>query len=122
MNFKASNAANARDKWAARFSNYFKVSELKIKDADVQVAILLELAGPDSLAIHKAFTFAEGDNVNDYELVLRKFTDYCRPRKKAVYERYSFWKRDQECETIANGSLNSERKQPCASSDLKKNS
>ena len=80
MNFKASNTADAWDKWAARFSNYFKAAELKKKDADVQVAILLELAGPDSLTIHKMFTFAEGDNGNDYELVLRKFTDYCRPK------------------------------------------
>ena len=62
----------------------------------MQVAILFKLLGPDSLAIHKTFTFAEGDNVNDYELVLRKFTDYCRPRKNIVYERYRFWKRDQE--------------------------
>ena len=80
MNFKASDAADTWDKWAARFSNYFKAAELKKKDADVQVTILLELAGPAFLAIQKTFTFAEGDNVNDYELVLRKFTDYCRPR------------------------------------------
>ena len=31
MNFKASNAANAWDKWVAQFSNYFKASELKNK-------------------------------------------------------------------------------------------
>ena len=62
----------------------------------MQVAILLELAGPDSLAIQKMFAFAEGDNVNDYEFVLRNFTDYCRPRKNVVDERYRFWKRDQE--------------------------
>ena len=31
VNFKASNAADAWDKWAARFSNYFKASEPKKK-------------------------------------------------------------------------------------------
>ena len=46
--FTASNAVDAWDKWAARFPKYFKAAELKKKDADVQVAILLELAGSDS--------------------------------------------------------------------------
>ena len=93
------------------------------KDADVQVAILLELAGPDSLAIHKMFAFAEGDNVNDYELVLRKFTDYCRPRKTLCTRGIVFGNvTRRRVRRSTNGSLNSERKQPCASSDLKKNS
>ena len=92
------------------------------RDADVQIAILPELVVPDSLAIHKMFTFAEGDNVNDYEFVLQKFTDYS-DQGKALYTRgIVFGNVTRRVRRSTNGSLNSECKQPCASSDLKKNS
>ena len=89
----------------------------------MQVAILFKLLGPDSLAIHKTFTFAEGDNVNDYEFVLQKFTDYS-DQGKALYTRGIVFGNvtRRRVRRSTNGSLNSERKQPCASSDLKKNS
>ena len=100
MDFKASNVADAWDKWSARFRNHHTAAELKKKDADVEVAILLELAGPDALAIHRTFHFDPDadppENPEDYKTVLAKFTVYCKPRKNTVYDRYCFWKRDQE--------------------------
>lgn len=81
---------------AGSITNYFKAAELKKKDKDVQVAILLELAGPDSLAIQKTFKYSGDESPDDYKTVLQKFTAYCRPRKNTVYERYRFFKRDQE--------------------------
>ena len=43
----------------------------------------------------------EGDRANDYNRVLKKFKEYCDPRKNEVFERYNFWQRDQhEGETI----------------------
>ena len=59
MNFNANNAADAWDKWETRFSSYHKAAKLNKKDKDVQVAILLKLAGPDALAICKTFKFKE---------------------------------------------------------------
>ena len=52
MNFKTVNATDTWDKGAECFKNYFKTAKLKKRDGNVQVAILLELAGPDSLAMH----------------------------------------------------------------------
>ena len=105
MGFKSVNAADAWDKRDRHFRNYFKAAELKKKD---QVAILLELAGPDSLAISRTFTYKEAtlaraghpaqdaESPDDYETVLTKFAEYCRPCKKnTVYGRHRFWKRDQ---------------------------
>ena len=88
MNFKAKNTADAWDRWEARFRNYHKAAELKKKDRDVQVAIMLEVAGPDALAIHKTFKYADDEDQLDYEVILRKFEQYCKPRKKTVFERY----------------------------------
>ena len=96
MNFKAKNTADAWDRWEARFRNYHKAAELKKKDRDVQVAIMLEVAGPDALAIHKTFKYADDEDQLDYEVILRKFEQYCKPRKNTVFERYIFWGRDQE--------------------------
>ena len=76
MNFNAANAADAWDKWAAGFKNYFKAAELMKEEADVQVAILLVLAGPDSLAIHNTFHYYQGEDKGDYEIVLRKVSEY----------------------------------------------
>ncbi len=62
MNFKASNVADAWDKWSARFRNYHTAAELKKKSAEVQAAIMLEVAGPDALIIRKTFTFTEDES------------------------------------------------------------
>ena len=85
MDFKSVNAADAWDKWDRRFRNYFKVAEMKKNDRDVQAAILLKLAGPDSLAISRTFTYKEAtparaghpaqdvESPDEYETVLIKF-------------------------------------------------
>ena len=111
MNFKAQNCADAWDKWETRWCNYFKAAELGKKDRDVQVAILLEVAGPDALTIHKTFKFDPpevvmrdghevivhpGEDPLDWKVILNKFGKYCKPRKNVVFERYMFWTRDQE--------------------------
>ena len=54
----------------------------------------------------RTFTFAparrEGDrdipteSADDYNVVIRKFTEYCVPRKNVVYERYQFNTRNQQ--------------------------
>ena len=107
MDFKSVNTADTRKKWDRRFCNYCKAAELKNKDHDVQVAILLELARPDSLVISRTFPYKEAtparaghpaqvaDSTEDYETALAKFAEYCRPRKNTVYERYRFWKKEQ---------------------------
>ena len=68
MNCNASNVAKARDKWSARYNNYHTALEVEEKKLAVQVAILLELASPDALAIRKTFTFSDGEKDDDYKV------------------------------------------------------
>ena len=116
--FQCINVAEAWDKWSARFKNYHTAAELEKKKAAVQVAILLELAGPDALPIHKTFTFSDHEKDEDYKVYLQKFGAYCRPRKNLLYECYKYWKHDQEeGETISTNTwLPFARRQPCVSS------
>jgi hypothetical protein len=74
---------------------YALATEIAKKAKTTQVAILLHCAGPEAQEIHSTFTFANEDDVKDTEAVLKKFTDYCEPRKNTVFERYKFWQRNQ---------------------------
>ena len=76
---------------------YYTAAELVKKEAKTRVAILLHCAGPEAQDIHSNFVFSDtdGDRASDYNSVLKKFKEYCEPRKNEVFERYKFWQRDQ---------------------------
>ena len=82
---------------------YYTAAELVKKEAKTRVDILLHCAGPEAQDTHSNFVFSEvdGDRASDYNSVLKKFKEYCEPRKNEVFKRYKFWQRDQhEGETI----------------------
>ena len=82
-------------RWQKQFENYFAACELEKKHKETQVAILLHTAGAEAQEIHEQFTFQTDDEKKDYKVILKKFKEYCHPRKNTVYERYCFWSRDQ---------------------------
>ena len=78
--------------------NYFTACEYGKKSKEVQVAVLLNVAGAEAQDVHEHFQFdaeTEATDKKDYAKLLDMFGDYCRPRKNVVYERYRFWSRDQ---------------------------
>ena len=82
-------------RWQKQFENYFAACELEKKPKETQVAILLHTAGAEAQEIHEQFTFQTDDEKKDYKVILKKFKEYCHPRKNTVYEQYCFWSRDQ---------------------------
>ena len=97
VSFTTDNMAEQWRRWEPQFRFYFAAAELSKKTAKTQVAILLHCAGPEAHDIYTKFVFANTDDDKDsnWERVLNKFRDYCEPRKKLVFERYTFWQRDQ---------------------------
>ena len=93
--FDSTNLDDAWRRWETSFNHYYYACELDKKDAKRQVATLLHVAGPEAQEIHSQFKFAAGEDKDDYETILKKFSEYCQPRKNTVYERYKFWQRDQ---------------------------
>ena len=94
--FEEPNAPQRWTRWQKQFKTYFVAAELDSKTKEVQVARLLNAAGPEAQEIHELFVFdAEGDE-KEYTKVLEKFTEYCRPKKNVVYERFKFWSRSQK--------------------------
>ena len=103
VSFTTGNTAEQWRRWEKQFAFYFAAAELSKKPQKTQVAILLHCAGPEAQDIYSNFVFANNDDDRDtnWEHVLTKFRDNCEPRKNEVFERYTFWQRDQrEGETV----------------------
>ncbi|XP_077545271.1 uncharacterized protein LOC144158324 [Haemaphysalis longicornis] len=76
-----------------------------------KTATLLTVAGDDALDVFNNFTFAEGENKEDYQTVIAKFEEYCAGQQNEVYERYVFRTRTQEEDEPAEQFLRDLRKQ-----------
>ena len=98
FSFDGPDVAPRWTRWEKEFRTYFIACEIKKKPKEVQVAILLNCAGPEAQEVHEQFTFETDDERKDVDKVLEKFGEYCRPRKHVVFERYKFWCRDQQGE------------------------
>ena len=96
FSFEEPNAPQRWARWEKQFNTYYTAAELSGKTAEVQVARLLNAAGPEAQEIHELFTFASEDEKKDYKAVLKKFSEYCRPKKNLPFERYTFWSRSQK--------------------------
>ena len=98
FSFDQTNVGDAWRRWQSQFETYYTACELSEKKGEVQVAILLHAAGPEAQEIEKQFSYdeAKGEKKTDYKTVLKKFSEYCHPRKNVVFERYRFWQRGQQ--------------------------
>ena len=92
-----SNAADNWRKFLAAWENYALATELGGKPQPVQVATLLTVIGEDGREVYSTFRdWAQDGDDRRILPVLRKFAEYCQPRKNVPFERYKFNKRTQE--------------------------
>ncbi|XP_049527323.1 uncharacterized protein K02A2.6-like [Dermacentor silvarum] len=68
----------------------------KPRPSAVKAAILLSTAGDEALDVYNNFSFAAGENREDYDTLVRKFEEYCVDQGNEVYERHIFRLRTQE--------------------------
>ena len=90
--FEEPNAPQRWARWVKQFETYFIAAELSAKSQEVQVARLLNAAGAEAQEIHELFTYDAEDDKKDYKKVLKKFTEYCRPNKNVIAERYRLYR------------------------------
>ena len=92
--------SNAADKWRkflAAWENYALATELGDKPQSVKVATLLTVIGEDGREVYSTLRdWAQDGDDRRIVPVLRKFAEYCQPRKNVPFERYKFNKRMQE--------------------------
>jgi len=81
---------------------YIKSIRYGNKPKDEQAALILHCAGEDAIEVYNTFEWPEIEASgslsapvvqprDDPKEILKKFHDYCNPRKNVVYERFKFW-------------------------------
>ena len=91
------NVAERWKKFLLAWENYALATELNKKGQPVQVATLLTVIGEEAREVYSTFNdWAEDGDDKKIKPVLKKFGDYCEPRKNIPFERYKFNRRVQE--------------------------
>lgn len=93
MSFDGNISENWR-RWIQQFKLYMCAGEKDKKPEKLQCALLLHCAGEQAQELYNTFTFADGE-VDGIEPLIKKFADYCTPRKNTTYERHVFNNRIQ---------------------------
>ena len=90
------NLATTWKSWKQAWKCYEIATGVHKQEGIVRVSTLLSIIGEDGVKAHDTFTWNEGEDTNDIELVLQKFDQFCAPRTQVIYERYRFNNRNQE--------------------------
>ena len=89
---------NVAENWK-RFKQKFEIfviaSGNEKKSNKEKCCMLLNLAGEQAIEVFNTFTFEEGEKDDDPEVLMRKFEDYCNPKRNITYERHLFNTRGQ---------------------------
>jgi hypothetical protein len=89
---------NVAENWK-RFKQKFEIfviaSGYEKKSNKEKCCMLLNLAREQAIEVFNTFTFEEGEKDDDPEVLMRKFEDYCNPKRNITYERHLFNTRGQ---------------------------
>ena len=97
-NIHDQNAAERWKKFKLAWNSYSLATELNKKSEKVQVATLLTFIGEEARDVYSTFTdWADEGDQDKIAPVLRKFAEYCQPRKNVPFERYRFNRHGKEC-------------------------
>ena len=70
---------------------------------EYQLEMFKHAIGDDGLKVIKTFSYTEGENVNDWRVVMGKMERNCIGEVDEIYQRYCFNKRDKlSTETVDN--------------------
>ena len=89
------NTAENWRRWIQRFRLYMCATEKDKKAEKLQCAMLLHCAGEEAQELYNTFTFTDGEKDKIAPLI-KKFEDYCTPRKNTTFERHIFNNRIQK--------------------------
>ena len=81
--------------WNAKYDNYFVISRLDRESSRYQLAMFKHTIGDDDLKVIKTFSYTEGEDSNNWRLVMAKMEKHCIGGVNEIYERYCFNKRDK---------------------------
>ena len=106
LNLQHGNISENFQRWEQQVKLYIKSIGFGRKPKDEQAALILHCAGEGAIEIYNTFKWPEVEASgsssgsssstvvqpkDNPDQILRKFQDFCNPRKKVVYERFKFW-------------------------------
>ena len=105
LNLQHGNISENFRRWEQQVQLYIKSIGYGNKPKDEQAALILHCAGEDAIEVYNTFEWPEIEASgssgslsapvvqpkDDPKEILKKFHDYCNPRKNVVYERFKFW-------------------------------
>ena len=106
------NLATTWKSWKQAWKRYEIATGVYKQEGIVCVSTLLSIIGEDGVKAHDTFTWNEGEDTNDIELVLQKFDQFCAPRTQVIYERYRFNNRTKNQARILPATLQSCKRLP----------
>ncbi|XP_063839123.1 uncharacterized protein LOC135088165 [Ostrinia nubilalis] len=74
-------------------SEYLAI-QLEKKPAKVQAATFMAVIGPDAIEIYNSFNLSDADK-NNLQTIINKFVEYFAPKSNISFERYIFFKIEQ---------------------------
>lgn len=92
------NSSNLEAEWSSfeKKFNWFLVAIGADKKPDgTKLAMLLTTVGDEAVKVFEAFTYDESESAERFDVVVRKFREYCTPVRNIVYERFLFWQHAQ---------------------------
>jgi hypothetical protein len=95
LNVAAPNMAEEWKNWLQRYDIFITAVEGQKKPDSVQVAMFLSCIGEEALHIFNTFAMTDEERAKMAD-VRRKFVEYFTPRKNQVFERYQFWRLQQQ--------------------------
>jgi len=81
--------------WKEKYNNYFIISRLEQESSQYQLAMFKHAIGDDGLKVIKTFSYADGEDSNNWRVVMKKMEKYRIGEVNEIYERYCFNKRDK---------------------------
>ena len=93
LSFVGNVAENWR-RWIQQFRLYLNATDFDKKPAQEQCSTLLTVAGEEALEIFNTFGLTDEGKVK-MDVVIKKFEEYCTPKKNVTYERHVFNTRAQ---------------------------
>ena len=75
---------------------YRIASKLREDDGEVQVNSLIYAMGTKAESIARGFAYVNPNDETNFDVVMKKFSDYFDMNKNTIHERANFHKRDQQ--------------------------
>ena len=89
LKFEGNLAENWR-RWKQRYELFMTATEASKKLAKIQSSMLLHLIGEDALEVFNTFEFGSEEDIEKPVEILKKFDEYCNPKRNLTVERHIF--------------------------------